>query len=192
MSSTNEQPSRRHLIRVEKKLSQDPKLKEEYKKIVREQLEKGIVEVAPEMPTGDRTFYMTHKPVVRESASTTKVRMVFNASGKSHPLANSINECMYTGPSLQPLLWDISIRARMSTHLVLVDIQKAFLQIGVREEDRDAFPFLFNINGQEQHQRFNHNCERKADLQGRLQQDKEVEHGSFRAAEESGSSGLIK
>ena len=44
----------------------------------------------------------------------------------------------------------------MSTHLVLVDIQKAFLQIGLREEDRDAFPFLFNINGQEQHQRFTH------------------------------------
>ena len=154
MSSTNEQPSRRHLIRVEKKLSQDPKLREEYEKIVREQLEKEIVEVAPEMPTGDRTFYMPHKPVVRESASTTKVRMVFNASGKSHPLANSINECMYTGPSLQRLLWDISIRARMSTHLVLVDIQKAFLQNGVREEDRDAFTFLFNINGQEQHQRF--------------------------------------
>ena len=34
LSSTNEQPSRRPLIRVEKKLSQDPKLREEYEKIV--------------------------------------------------------------------------------------------------------------------------------------------------------------
>ena len=42
----------------------------------------------------------------------------------------------------------------MSTHLVLADIQKAFLQIDVREADRDAFRFLFNINGQEQHLRF--------------------------------------
>ena len=42
----------------------------------------------------------------------------------------------------------------MSNHLVLADIQKAFLQIGVREEDRDAFRFLFNINGKEQHLRF--------------------------------------
>ena len=30
LSSTNEQPSRRRLIRVEKKLSRDPKLREEY------------------------------------------------------------------------------------------------------------------------------------------------------------------
>ena len=154
LSSTNEQPSRRRLIRVETKLSRDPKLREEYEKIAREQLEEGIVEVAPETPTGDRTFYMPHKPVVRESASTTKVRMVFDASAKPHPLANSVNECMYTGPSLQPLLWDILIRARISTHLVLADIQKAFLQTGVREEDRDAFRFLFNINGKEQHLRF--------------------------------------
>jgi len=154
LPSTNEQPSRRRLFRVEKKLSQDPKLREEYEEIVRDQLEEGIVEVAPETPTGYRTFYMPHKPVVRESASTTKVRMVFDASTKPHPLANSVNECKYTGPPLQPLLWDILIRARMSTHLVLADIQKAFSQIGVREEDRDAFRFLFNINLKEQHLRF--------------------------------------
>ena len=104
LSSTKEQPSRRRLIMVEKKLSQDPKLREEYEKIVLEQLEERIVEVAPETPTGDRNFYMPHKPVVRESASTTKVRMVFDASAKPHPLANSINGCMYMGLSLQPLL----------------------------------------------------------------------------------------
>ena len=72
LSSTNEQPSRRCLIRIEKKLSKGPKLREEYEEIVREQLEEGIVEVAPETSTGDRTFHMPHKPVVRETASTTK------------------------------------------------------------------------------------------------------------------------
>jgi hypothetical protein len=47
-------------------------------------------------------------------------------------------------------MWDILIRARMSPHLVLADIQKAFLQVGLNEEDRDAFRFLFNINNHEQ------------------------------------------
>jgi hypothetical protein len=51
-------------------------------------------------------------------------------------------------------MWDILIRARMSPHLVLADIQKAFLQVGLKEEDRDAFRFLFNINNHEQHFRF--------------------------------------
>ncbi|CAB4008157.1 Hypothetical predicted protein [Paramuricea clavata] len=91
---------------------------------------------------------MPHKPVIRENASTTKVRMVFDASARPHPTANSVNECMHTGPPLQRLLWDILIRARMSTYLLLADLQKAFLQVGSKEDDRDAFRFLFDINGQ--------------------------------------------
>ena len=112
------------------------------------------MERAPETPTGNRLFYMPHKPVVRRDAATTKVRMVFNASMKPHPMANSVNDCMFTGPSLQPLLWDILIRARVAPSIALADIQKAFLQVGIKDEDWDAFRFLFNINGKEEHLRF--------------------------------------
>ena len=109
------------------------------------QLRDGIIETVPEQPSGKRTFYIPHKPVVR---------MVFDASTKPHHLANSVNDCMHTGPPLQPLLWDILIRARMAPFLLLGDIEKAFLQISLREEDRDAFRFLFNVNGEEERFRF--------------------------------------
>ena len=69
-------------------------------------------------------------------------------------MTNNINDCMFTGPPLQPFLWDIMVRVRMSTSLLLGDIEKAFLQIGVKEEDRDALRFLFNIKGTEKHLRF--------------------------------------
>jgi hypothetical protein len=37
----------------------------------------------------------------------------------------------------------------------LADIQKEFLQVGIKEKDRDAFRFLFNINGKsKEHLRF--------------------------------------
>ena len=80
--------------------------------------------------------------------------MVFDASSKPHPLASSINNCMFTGPPLQPLLWNIMVRARMSSNLLLADIQKAFLQIAIKEEDRDAFRFLFERDEKEEHFRF--------------------------------------
>ena len=80
--------------------------------------------------------------------------MVLDVSAKPHPLANSVNECMYNGLPLQPLLWDIMIRAWMSTHLLLVDLKKAFWQIKIKEEDRDTCQFLFNINAREEHLRF--------------------------------------
>ena len=99
-------------------------------------------------------FYMPHKPVLKQSAVTTKVLMVFDASAKPQPLTYGIKDCMFTGPPLQPLLWDIMVRVRMSTSLLLGDIEKAFLQIGVKEEDRDAVRFLFNIKGTEKHLRF--------------------------------------
>ena len=136
------------------KLRQKEQLKAEYTHIIEEQLEEGIVERIPSKPTGKRVFNLPHKAVVQTEAVTTKVRMVFNASAKPHPLAASINECMYTGPSLQPLLWDIMIRSRMSENLLLGDIKKAFLQIGIKEEDRDAFRFLFTLHGKEEHLRF--------------------------------------
>lgn len=135
-------------------MEQNTKLKEEYEKIVRTQNESGIIERVPVNPTGSRVFYMPHKPVIREDAVTTKVRMVFDASAKPHYLGNSINDCMYRGPSLQPLMWDILKRARMSRDILLGDIEKAFLQVGIKQEERDAFRFLFKVNGQEEHFRF--------------------------------------
>ena len=125
LSGTNEQASRGRLVNVERKLSKDRVLKEKYEEIVKEQLNEGIIETASETPTGERTFYMPHKPLIREDTTTTKVRIVFDASARPHPLANSIKDCMYTGPPLQPLLWDIMIRTRMSTHILLADIQRA-------------------------------------------------------------------
>ena len=154
LEGTNEQASRRRLQNVNNKLIQNPDQKKEYEKIIEDQLRDGVIETVPEQPSGERTFYMPYKSVVRESAATTKVRMVFDASAKPHYLANSVNDCMHTGPPLQPLLWDILIRARMAPFLLLGDIEKAFLQISLREEDRDAFLFLFNINSKEERFRF--------------------------------------
>ena len=42
----------------------------------------------------------------------------------------------------------------MSTNILLRDIEKAFPQIGIKEEDRDAFRFLFKKDRQEEHLRF--------------------------------------
>ena len=154
LRETNLEQSRRRLRNVEKRLNRDDELSKGYEEIVEEQLDTGIVEFPPEEPTGKRIFYMPHKPVIRQSATTTKIRMVFDASAKPQPLESSVNECMHTGPPLLPHLWDIMIRTRMCTNFLLAGIQKAFHQIGIKKEDRDAFRFLFNINGKDEHLRF--------------------------------------
>ena len=74
--------------------------------------------------------------------------MVFDASAKSmNASSDSINDCMYTGPALQPHLWNILERVRLMQNLVVADIQKDILQTKIREEDRKSFRFLYDVNG---------------------------------------------
>lgn len=87
----------------------------------------GIIERVPGKPTGKRVFYMPHKPVVREGATITKVRMVLDASSKPNKEAYFINQFMNPGSTLQPLLWDIMIWSGMVPVCDVGDLTKAFL-----------------------------------------------------------------
>ena len=95
LDETNEEQSRRRLHNMESKLGRNEQLKAEHTQIVEEQLEEGVERI-PNKPIGERVFYLPCKAEVRTEALTTKVRMVFDASAKQHPLAASVNECMYT------------------------------------------------------------------------------------------------
>ena len=100
LTNTNEALSRKLLANMERKLSRNENLKGEYGGIIEEQLRAGVIEEAPKIPSGERVFYMPHKPIVKQSAVTTKVRMVFDASAKPQPLTYSINDSMFSGPSV--------------------------------------------------------------------------------------------
>ena len=151
--NTNESQSRLRLNRLMKKMTEE--IRDGYEEIIEDQLRMGVIEEVPKQPSGKRIFYMPHKPVVREEATSTKLRMVFDASAKPLPDAFSINECMNPGPITQPLLWDILIRSRMAPVCITGDVTKAFLQVEIDECDRDAFRFLYkNKQGQEKGYRF--------------------------------------
>lgn len=83
----------------------------EYDGIIREQLQNNVVEVAPVEVVG-KEFYIPHKAVIRETAETTKMRIVYDASARATPESPSLNECLYPGPPLQNKLWDILVRQR--------------------------------------------------------------------------------
>lgn len=66
---------------------------------------------------------MPHRPVVRLNSSSTKVLSVFDAFARG-PNGISLNDCMLTGPSLNPDLVEILIRFRRWPFTA--DIVKAF------------------------------------------------------------------
>ena len=137
---TNEHGSIARLEGLVRKLQRDPDMIDKYDEIIQDQLKEGIVERVEEEPN-ERVFYIPHKPVKRETATTTKLRIVFDASAKPNGNSPSLNECLETGPPLQNLLWNVLVRNRLKPIALTADIKQAYLQVRIRTEDRDVLRF---------------------------------------------------
>ena len=135
----NKQGSLQRLSKLEKNL-QRKDLTAAYNEVIENQVKENIVERAPVQASGQE-FYIPHKPVVREAASSTKLRVVYDASARASPDSPSLNECLNPGPPLLNRLWDVLVRQRVYPVAVTGDIRQAFLQIRVRETERDALRF---------------------------------------------------
>ena len=85
---------------------------------------------------------------MRENAETTKLRVVYDASARAHGGAPSLNECLHAGPPLQNKLWSVLTRSRFQPVAVAGDIRKAFLQVRIREAERDALRFHWIVDTQ--------------------------------------------
>ena len=119
-----------------KRLHSNPSLCTAYNAVLSEMETSGIIhEVSPpEIKTRNPTFYLPHRPVVRENSVTTKIRPVFDGSMKG-PNGISLNDCMSKGPNLIPNLIEIMLRFRRWKFGLTSDITKAFLQIKVNKVD---------------------------------------------------------
>ena len=142
---TNETGSRRRLNNLVKKLERNGNY-EQYNDIIQEQFEKGIIEPAPAEVNG-KEFYIPHKGVVKQSAETTKLRIVYDASARESSTQPSLNDCLNPGPPLQNLLWSILVRSRFYPILLTGDLEKAFLQVRIKEIERDALRFHWKAPG---------------------------------------------
>ena len=141
----NKTGSLQRLSNLTKRLKKSELLKT-YDELINNQKEEGIVEEANEPPTG-KEFYVPHKPVVREAAESTKLRIVYDATAKAHQNAPSLNDCLNAGPPLQNRLWDVLVRMRFHPVAVTGDLKQAFLQVRIKEEDRDSLRFHWQPSG---------------------------------------------
>ena len=156
------QMTRRKLERPENK-----ELKEKYEKVMSDQLREGIIERVPEQPesvfingqsepqeldyntaiigTNDPQHkvrcYMPHHAVVKRGSD--KVRVVFDASCEAYPGAMSLNEAIHAGPSLLTDLAETLMHFRLHNEALISDIVRAYLNIDLNPDDRDAFRFLW-------------------------------------------------
>ncbi|KAJ8910531.1 hypothetical protein NQ315_013494 [Exocentrus adspersus] len=134
----------RRFFSLEKRLLKDEELHAQYKGFIKEYVDLGHAkyiqfEVGSKIYNSERCF-LPHHGVVRESSTTTKLRVVFDASMKTSS-GVSLNDLMLKGFPVQPELFDILCRFRTFNFVIIADIQKMYRMIRLNPEQM----FLQNI-----------------------------------------------
>ncbi|GFQ65427.1 putative pao retrotransposon peptidase superfamily [Trichonephila clavata] len=137
----NFETAKRRFDNLKIKLNKNKDICEKYKRIIDEQLKNGIVEEC----RGNSLFsgyFMPHQAVIRPEKETSRVRIVFDASSKGKN-SKSLNDLLFSGPNLIPDLLHIILKFRKYEIAFCGDIEKAFLNISIAQEDRKYLKFLW-------------------------------------------------
>ena len=122
----------------------DPGLIKKYNEQLLEQVNLGFIEKVRNLNLHEGILhYIPHFPVFKTDSATTKMRIVYDASAIVSSEALSLNDCLHTGPNLMQDLTGILLKLRTHRIAFTADIEKAFLQIELNNQDRDATRFLW-------------------------------------------------
>ena len=128
---------------LDQKLQQDKSLLDRYTAIIQDQLKQGIIEPVFQDNVDTRKHYLAHHPVLTPLKATTKLRIVYDGSAKCKRGAPSLNDALYRGQVILKDLCALLLNARIKPIVVIADIEKAFLQLGLQEDDRDLVRFFY-------------------------------------------------
>ena len=118
---------------------------QQFQGVMQEYLDLGHAQQVSQQELGmasSDTYYLPVHAVYKQSSSTTKLRIVFDASCSSST-GVSLNDLLAAGPTLHPQLDTILMRFR--TYLVAVtgDISKMYREVELCPQDRQLHRFLW-------------------------------------------------
>ena len=143
----NYQLSKTRLESLVRHLKSNPELLRQYDQVIQEQLQVNIIEPVSneerftKKDSPRRIHYLPHRAVLHTDKATAKLCVVYDASAKKD--GPSLNDCLYAGPSLTPLIFDILLRFCLQSIGITSDIEKAFLNVSIAPDDRDFLWFLW-------------------------------------------------
>ena len=90
----------------------------------------------------EETFYLPMHAVRKEHSTTTKLRVVFDASAKSTS-GVSLNDTLLVGPTVHPPLVDVLLRFRFHRVAITADVSKMYRAVELAPSDRDLHRFVW-------------------------------------------------
>ncbi|XP_049878742.1 uncharacterized protein LOC126375688 [Pectinophora gossypiella] len=137
------------LRHMEKRFIHKPKFRQDYTDFIEQyQSLNHMEDVDPDEEADHKVYYLPHHAVIRESSTTTKLRVVFD--GSARPLnGTALNDELLIGPALQQDLRDLIIRWRTHKICLLADVKQMYRQILVFKEDVDYQRILWRSSPQD-------------------------------------------
>ncbi|XP_065075025.1 uncharacterized protein LOC135698823 [Ochlerotatus camptorhynchus] len=122
-----------HLL--QSRLIRNPDLRQQYKAFIDEYLDLDHMERIHDYEEPNvKRFYLPHHAVLREDSTTTKLRVVFDASCKT-PTGPSLNDALMVGPTVQEDIRSITMRSRKHQVMIVADVKMMYRQALVDPRD---------------------------------------------------------
>ncbi|XP_055537555.1 uncharacterized protein LOC129725580 [Wyeomyia smithii] len=121
-----------HLL--ENRLQRNPTLCKQYSDFMREYEDLDHMQRVTRDDSRHSIYHLPHHAVIKEESTTTKVRVVFDASCKT-PKGPSLNDALLVGPIVQDDLRSIIMRSRIHPVMLIADIKQMYRQILVDKRD---------------------------------------------------------
>ncbi|XP_050523790.1 uncharacterized protein LOC126895682 [Daktulosphaira vitifoliae] len=131
--------AKRRFLSLERRLQANADIRAEYSKFMNEYKRLGHMELVTDEESKEketRCYYLPHHAVINNNSTTTKLRVVFDASCKTDS-GLSLNDVLLKGPVIQDDLLYILARFRMCKYVLTANIEKMYRHIIVGESHRD-------------------------------------------------------
>ena len=93
-----------------------------YDEVINEQLEHGLTKKVESIGIPQKVKYLPYQAVIKDDHSSTKFCVVFDVSSKT--IGPSLDDTLYKGPCLTPLLFDVLLRFQSNPIGIITDIEK--------------------------------------------------------------------
>ena len=122
----------------------------EFAEAVCEYFDSSHAETVPEcdLVANKESYYMPMHVVTKVSSTTTRMRVVFDASAKSTS-GTSLNDHLLVGPTVHPSLVDVLLRFRSHRVALTTDVSRMYRAVLLPEEQRDLHRFIWRREASE-------------------------------------------
>ncbi|XP_058817689.1 uncharacterized protein LOC131680998 [Topomyia yanbarensis] len=137
----------KRLLSIERRFRLQPEYQQEYTAFLHEYLELGHMEEVPDDQVNkdsSECYYLPHHAVIKQDSTTTKLRVVFDASCASSS-GISLNDRLLAGPNNNADLLSVSLRFCSYKVAFCADVAKMYRQVLMHPADRDYQRIVFRM-----------------------------------------------